>query len=217
MNQKSGRTGEKLYVVTRMSILIHIVSIIMCMIFVLTFLEYFGKHSRQLAHSPYMRQLNHPQQCLTLWDDAGIRGRILLHFDRHINANLKISGLTPENYIYHGIKKGYIRKIYHIIPDESWLEVSKNIQYIKNAYYVDGTFRLNIDGTPIIALRLKDLPNLKEKVVVNVNARYWSENKISEVVHFLENKGIASDVISVTGTLSDNDLVTMRKYSEKSS
>lgn len=196
--------------------------IISLFVFVVFFFSYYGRSYETFLVVPKVTVISKPHEAYAIWRDAKIRGRILLLFDRHLNAEpldrrknivLNDSLLTPLNYLTISTDRDLIRKIYHIIPDASWEEVRETISKWPLIPFAKGVFRMNIDeGVPVFIMRAKDIPPLSEKVLVSINGAYWDEQGVQEILAMMEKKRWISDLVTLAGPVSSNSLKRMQEY-----
>lgn len=172
---------------------------------VIVLLLLYGNSRKIYADRLMVREIDALHESLQVWEKAGVKGRILFLFDRQLNATPlfdaleKLPPASPDNYIYLSFRKNFVRKVYHIIPETSWKEVSANLQRDWAAGETKGYYRVTVDGTPILVMRLSDVPHLKEKVLIAVNADYWNKDDLHGIEALLKRRVITSDIITVSG------------------
>ena len=142
-----------------------------------------------------------PLRAHALWKAKGVHSRILLLFDRYLNAEKSShNSVLENNYIYHAVQDDLVRKIYHIVPDVSWPTVENNLKQYPSVTYSQGVFRLTLDeATPVYIMRLKDIPTIKEPVMVLINKEYWSGEDLQLIQVLLEKGLLTSDIIISSG------------------
>lgn len=135
---------------------------------------------------PVVIEASSPAQAYAAWKAAGIRGRILVHLDRRLVTDAVplshgIEDLDPRvddgNFVVAGILSGRVREIFHVVPDAAWDDVRANLarRARTSALVVaDGPrFRTAIRSVPVTITRLRDLPPLRERVLVDLNTALW--------------------------------------------
>lgn len=166
-------------------------------------LDRIGKSSRHFLHHPGTFVVSTAAEPYQVWSDSGVRGRILLHFDRRIRADSVTKSLqgsvTEENYIYRAIALNLVRTVYHVIPDGEWETVSKNLAEQGATPWRNG-FRVLLEGTPITVIRQADLPAFKEKVLVNLDTLSWTPELLGAAARSMKEKGIRSDLVTLYGS-----------------
>jgi len=118
--------------------------------------------------------------------------------------------VAKDNYIYLAARENMIRKIYHILPESAWEEAARNLVSGGYSPRPDGTFRIVAHGTPVIILRLRDIPRLKEEVLLHVNGGSWPDSQIAELAALLKNNTLKSDLITVAGRISSGSLEMLK-------
>lgn len=174
------------------------ISILLFLAGVLIIVSLLGSGGRKYLDHTDMEVISEPSGAVAVWTEDGVRGRVLVHFDRHIRAG-EGGELTNENYVYQATVMNIVRKIYHIIPDNSWPEVSDTLSKRDEVSKEGETFRLTLEGAPIIITRIDNIPFIEEKVLVDINCDYWSGDDLGRVKSLLEDGLLTADVITVSG------------------
>lgn len=116
--------------------------------------------------------------------------------------NLLNTVRTPANemtYVRSAIRAGIVRKIIHVISDNSWEEVSNNLEALPTAEPSGTGYRVvTLGGTPVYIMRLKDLPPLSEKALINIDNNYWTPNERASIDELLHNGTISADYILIS-------------------
>lgn len=141
-----------------------------------------------------------PEQAFTLWQQSGVKGRTLILFDEypHMNGLRNYPGppqLTRYNLIEYSIFKNIIRKIYLIVPEDSWNELlqQKDKRPLRSAPgLAQGMYLFTMSGVPLIATTPSSLGQLSEDVLVYINKDLFDPEKVIEQ---LRQKKIHSDII----------------------
>lgn len=161
----------------------------------------YGRTGRVYSADPEARTVAAPQDALKVWEERGVRGRILFLFDRNLNADRTVSAPSAENYVYLAIRNNLVRRIYHVIPDGSWEEVEKTLSSYPLVSRHRGVYRTFFeDGSSVLILRLRDVPAVKEKALVHIDAGYWDLNGLREIAALLKRGVITGDVVTVSGS-----------------
>jgi len=146
--------------------------------------------------------------------------RNITEFNRRL-LELTYPGVTPRksawsfvgsnNYVYKAIQGGYLRKIYHVLPESAWPEVEKTLRQYQLVTASAGTFRMAIESfTPVVILRLRDLPSFPEEVLMNINSAYWSDDELKILAGMIQHDRIKSDLITVSGPASEKMIDLLR-------
>lgn len=189
---------------------------------VLSFLFYYGRSNVKCLNAPRIQFVSKPDEAYTFWQESKINGRILLLFDRYLNAApvdrreyiiLNETLLRPDNYIYFAGDKNFIRKIYHIIPESSWPEVQQALSGWPLVTFSNEVYRMVTgEAIPVLILRAKDIPNIKEKVLISINGAYWGEQDIQQIIEILESKGLKSDIATLSMPISKKVLIRLQAF-----
>lgn len=148
-----------------------------------------------------MVSVDSPDKAVSLWQEKGLKGRILILFDRYphfygyAHYKNKIPVLTEDNFIEYAIFKNIVRSIYYIVPDNEWdgLRTSPGVRSIRpGPGLVDGVYLYNLNGVPLIATTLSSLPHLLEISLVYVNEELFDSKHVLERIR---SKHIISDCI----------------------
>jgi len=160
-----------------------------------------GRHNRIFAPEPTTHTIESAKQAYQIWQGQKIKGRILLLFDNypHFVGRINYSGkpeLTGSNFVELAIFSNMVRKVFLIIPDSKWVEFRKqDAKTNPIREYTDaevGVYLFNLNGTPLIALPLSQLPELAEKPLVYINSAVFD---YSPTLSLLSQKKTNSDCI----------------------
>lgn len=176
--------------------------IVMGFIFVALSLSLYGSVHVIVRPFPQITAVEEPLGALYVWNEGKVRGRVLVLFDRHLHAEAEASPLAEppvagHNFVYHAVQLGIVKKIYHVIPDRSWHEVEQNLFHMAGTAFSHDRFRLNItEGVPVTVLRIKDVPHIREKVLMSIQGDHWSEEELDTISSMLYRRVFESDLIT---------------------
>ena len=106
-----------------------------------------------------------------------------------------------RTYIRSAIKAGIVRKVIHVISDRSWGAVCKNLEDLQTVRPSGAGFRIvTFGGTPVQIIRLQDLQKLDERVLVNIDSKYWAQEELNQVHTLLRNGSIQADCVATSST-----------------
>lgn len=182
---------------------------------VLAWLSLTGLENRVVAEGRRIRALSAAHEAVAAWKEEGVRGRILLHFDRRIRAGAIENGISDENYVYQAAVMNLVRKIYHVVPDASWSEVRERLSRMPGVSGRGEHFRLTIEGTPIIVVPLSHLPPLEEKTLVNIRGGCWNDDDLRSIASFAAGETPGADIITVSGPDADRILRILGERNER--
>lgn len=177
--------------------------IILLFALILFFFMFYGTTKRIYLEPPEVVWLVNPVNSVNVWVEKGVKGRVLVLFDRKIHASQDETTLNEHNFIYRAIMNNTIRKIYHIVPDSSWKEVENTLTGSPLVTFSEGVFRTTIEGAPLSIMRAGNLPALKEKVLLHMNGDFWDNGDINDITALLKNNSIRADLITLSGTVSE--------------
>ncbi len=155
--------------------------------------------SRRIYAPPQQINIDKPYKAYDVWEQLGVKGRVVLLFDRHLNVDQEGSSVAESNYMHWAIAKNAVRAVYHVIPDNAWEEVKHNIQNIQVRDFSNGIYRSTIEGAPLYILRISDIPRLRDKVMMNINTDLYTEHEINEIKELLRSGKITADIITESG------------------
>lgn len=167
-------------------------------------LDFYGKSNRLYASSTAESLIDSTESAYRLWERENVRGRTLLLFGSypHITRSSDYEGireLGPSNFIEFAAFNNYVRRIYYIVPDESWESITQQgaTGALRRAYGMErGMYLYNLIGIPIIATTPTSLPRLSETALVYVNASQFDYVYVKEI---LLAKSITADIIVTYG------------------
>jgi len=164
-----------------------------------------GRNNRLYTAGTSIITVDSPEKAYFAWEEKKVRGRILLLFGSypHLTRSSDYEGglhLTSSNVIEFSVLNNLIRKIYYIIPDDSWEDMVQNTMVQKGiigslrriSCMERGMYLYNLLGIPVIATTPTSLPIPSEKVLVYIDHQLFDEVKVRDI---LSNKGIASDIV----------------------
>jgi hypothetical protein len=186
-----------------------IIAVGFLLIGVLAGLSLIGLKGRTVLGGRQIIVLSEPYRVVTTWEKEGVRGRVLVHFDRQIHAGSIEGGVSNENYVYQAAEMNLIRKIYHIVPDASWPEVRDTLSRMPGVSNRGELFRLTLEGTPIIVSPLQHLPVISEKALINISGG-WNEDDLRQMASLLGSGTLNADIITVSGPDTDRVMQTFR-------
>lgn len=185
--------------------------IILLSLFTVCFSLFYGVSKRIYLEPAEVIRLMNPTSSVTVWNEKGVKGRTLVLFDRKIHASMEETTLTDENFIYRAIMNNIVRKIYHIVPDSSWPEVKYTLINNPSVTYSQGIFKTTIEGTPLFVLRVREVPTLKERVLLHLNGDYWDNGDIHTITTLLKNNQLNTDLVTLSGRVSNSTVEEFKK------
>lgn len=142
-----------------------------------------GRAGRILSPSPVIERCDGPEAALDVLRSSGVRGRVLAHFARDIAVQQdpgwdQRAPLSARNYVRRAVEAGYVRRIVHVLSERDWADAERNLRALPGASAAGPAFRVPWEGTPIDVVRLRDLPDLGEPLVADVDSDHWTPEEL---------------------------------------
>jgi len=137
---------------------------------------------------PRVYMMENHDAAYSVWRDAGVRSRVLIHIDAHhdmwwVPEN---SPTTIANFICPGLKEEMVREIFWVVPDQTWeLPTSRRaiLRHLKEitAKYPEsqratqaGDRRIStvVLGKPLTICSVDGLPLIDEDVLLDIDIDY---------------------------------------------
>ncbi|MGB8930005.1 MAG: hypothetical protein WCC48_02015 [Anaeromyxobacteraceae bacterium] len=160
-----------------------------------------GAHGRVYLEGTTTLAVRTPEEAFRRWREAGVRGRILLLFDRYPHLTTTYDQLrggapvTTGNFLEHAVLNNVVRKIILVVRDEEWEDLARRPETYLPYRSVPGTDRAfylhEAGGLPLIAVASSALWQLGEPALVYVNAALFDRGEIPAL---LGRAGIPSDL-----------------------
>ncbi len=180
-------------------------AIIIGFMVVAALLTYAGYSHRRFLPEPRVQRISAPHDAAALWTEQHVQGRVLILFDRQLNAE-KGSSRQEDSYVFQAIQTRIIRKIYHVIPDAFWKDVCLSLGQNRFAARSGAGFRMAAhEGVPVMIIRVKDIPCIREKALISINSDCWSDPELGLIVQQLREGRLRSDLITISGRISELD------------
>ena len=107
--------------------------------------------------------------------------------------------ILPVNYAHQAIRAGMVRKIYHLLPESAWAEVSSVLGSDRRVESSGGSFRMTIaEGVSVTIMRFRDFTGLGELPIVNVNTDSLGAEELRALPGMLRGT-LRSDLVTVSG------------------
>lgn len=175
-------------------------AIVAACVFVIFCALHRGARNRVMLTASQTVTVQSPDQAFTLWQQSGVRGRILILFDKypHMKGLRNYHGspeLTQWNLVEYSVLKNIVRKIYLVVPEGEWEELllQKEKRPIRPASNLArGMYLSTRSGIPFIAVPPSSLGHISEEVLVYVNTELFDPAQVAEL---LKQKTIRSDIM----------------------
>ncbi len=158
--------------------------------------------SRRIFVSPGMvTRAAEPPEILQRWEAAGIRGRIAVVFTRRLNAVEPQPDGSETKYLQTAMHRGLVRKVFHVVPDSAWGEVSCNLAGSRRT---SSGFLLLHDEGRVHVMPLSRFERLEEPALVVIDPSNWTPADLQGIRAMLAERRVVSDYVTiVNGTDSD--------------
>lgn len=179
----------------------------------MTFLVYMGRGSRIYGDSDVpILLVNNTTDVYSLWKKAGLNGRVVIHMGRYlhllrlsdsalsklvlesrINAGNIIDeyerALSYKNFLRIALEKNLARSIYYMLPQDIYMERYK----ILEEGDAQSVILHQMGSKTVITNRI---PPLKEPVILNIDASYFSSSDVTNLVSDLKRSGLTVDFVT---------------------
>lgn len=158
-----------------------------------------GSRGRVTARKPLTLTVRSPMDAVRVWEQEGVRGRILLLFDAYphgvIFPNRSADGSAATGPVARAVFQNLVRRVYLVAPEAEWEDFER-----RSAMFLPirrlprprrGMYLLTFSGVPLVALPPSELPHLRETALVLVNEERFDPRSVSEL---LPRRGISADV-----------------------
>jgi hypothetical protein len=130
-----------------------------------------GTGSRRILDGHRVEQVGSGAEALAAWLRAGVRGRVLLWFDRSLptatvpdataqaflrDPSAPVEG-AEESFVYLAMRANVVRSVVFVVPDERWEAFAGEASASSDLRPLGAGFVRVIEGTPIICLAARDL------------------------------------------------------------
>jgi hypothetical protein len=144
-----------------------------------------------------------------LWQNSGVKGRTLVTFTRYLNAT-ESKDTKEIEATERAMEKGIIRRVFHIVPDHVWNEVSKNLSGRVGMRPTPEGFIGIFEYGRVYILPLSRFSPPTEKSLLVVEPKIWSKAELDKIIANLQSGELAADLVAVIrGT--DQDATNFRR------
>lgn len=165
---------------------------------VLIGMYYYGPSRRIFVVPNRVHQVAAPPEILEEWEAAGIKGRIAVVFTRRLNASEPNTDWAEKQYLQQAMHRGIVRKVFHVVPDASWGEISRNLagHRITSA----GILLLYDEGrvlvTPLSKFR-QYYRTIGEKVLAVLEPTIWTAPEWTEINALVNSSPLSTDMLTL--------------------
>ena len=142
-----------------------------------------------------VHQMDNHDRAYSLWREAGLRDRILIHVDAHHDMwwTENPNSLSIANFICPALKDGIVREMYWVVPDGTWnssagrAALRRHLQAIQARYpgdppaiqWDERRIRTTVLGRPLAICSMDSLPLLSERVLLDIDVDYLIIPRVS--------------------------------------
>jgi hypothetical protein len=175
-----------------------------CAVIAFTFL--YGPSRRLFNARPQVLAVTSTEQIAQAVETAGVKGRIAICFTRYLNA-LEGKESTGLKVTERSMERGIIRRAFHILPDSSWPEVRGTLLKRNGIRPIPEGLIGIFDNGRVYIMPLSRFSTVKEKALIIVEPKVWTQEELQQIVGKLKSGSITSDlVILIRGEEQDAEL-----------
>jgi hypothetical protein len=137
------------------------------------------------------------EEISTLWDSMNLKGRVAIVFTRRLNAIEQVADGTEVKYLQSAMRRGVVRKAYHVIPDASWQEVSRNLANRPYTRKTGSGFLLLFEEVRVVVLPLSKFERIEERALIVLDASIWSPMDLLAINRLVSDKLIPVDCMMI--------------------
>lgn len=181
---------------------------------------FIGKNSRRStspAGGAYV--LENAAQVYSLWKRSGARGRVVLHFGRHlhfipvegpaprgVNARLPLSmgrlrgefesKLAYGNFLWVAMQTNVARCLYNVLPADEFAKKKNELAYESDKSRETSDHELMVYESGLVRFLTDRVPAQNEPVLINVDASYVDAVGAGQFLDELRRSGLRYDMIT---------------------
>lgn len=193
-----------------------------------------GKGAREFApagpeHIPPAFIAENAKELYHAWSLKGGKGRVLLHFGRHLHFNsvddpsvYKASSGYPvrvenpqreyearldyKNFLWVALQGNVARYVYNVLPSDIYQEkvrqlMEENYHFLerRDSYFMDG-------GSGLLRTITSAMPQVAEPVILNIDASYLGGRDVAAFADDLLKSGLHYDMVTFSLSLDSPDV-----------
>lgn len=185
------------------------ISIVLFFLGVIIFTQYYYGPSRRVSVSPPRVDLVvSSKQLGQVWQNSGVKGRTLVTYTRYLNAK-ETKESTDIDVTERAMGKGVIRRVFHVVPDHAWNEVSKNLSGRKGMRPTQEGYIGVFEYGRVYIMPLSRFSPPSEKSLLVVEPKIWTVAEQAKIIANLTSGQLTADLVAIIrGT--DQDAVNFR-------
>lgn len=131
------------------------------------------------------------------WEAAGVKGRVAVLFTRHLNSEESLKDTEGFKFAELAMSHGIVRTIFHVVPDNAWPVVTKNLSVRDNARTTSSGFALIVPEGRINVLPLSRFKPFGEKSLIVVEPGVWNREELAHITRLIESRDLCTDLLVV--------------------
>lgn len=155
---------------------------------------FYGSQQRRYASPPVVRNVVRYVDIFHLWEQERVKGRILYLFDRRAFRSDKGTEATDDNYLDLALKKGIVRKVFHIVPASAWGEVQEHLRKDARFTHTNGIYVLPMEEGRLYVTTIGRITAMSEPVLIVVNSEVWLGEELERISRLQEQGVLKSDL-----------------------
>lgn len=183
-----------------------IVTILFFSVGVLSLCLLYGK-LRRVFHSPAaVAEVSTSKDIYELWAQTGIKGRTAIMLTRHLNAEHQPKDSPEEQCVRQAMQRGMIRKVFHIVPDNAWQEISATLMKRQATRKESDRFVLLFEEGRVTVMPLSKLAAISETSIIVLEPGIWKEEERVYIQSLIASQKLTTDLMAIIrGSKSDSD------------
>jgi hypothetical protein len=157
----------------------------------------YGTSRRVLVSPARVVEASAPEDIARAWDSAGVRGRVAVQFARRLNAVAPGADPAQSTYLEEALRRGVVRRVFHVVPDGAWAEVSANISRMHGQRQTALGFALFFDAGRVDVLPLSRFARVDEPALVVVEPAVWTHDELADIVQHVRGGDVRADLLAV--------------------
>jgi hypothetical protein len=159
--------------------------------------QWYGPSRRVLLSPTRVVEASAPEDIARAWDAAGVRGRIAVQFARRLNAVAPGVDPAQSRYLEEALRRGVVRRVFHVVPDGAWPEVAANIGRMHGQRPTSLGFALFFDAGRVDVLPLSRFVSVAETALVVVEPSVFAPEERATILRHLEARDVRADLLTV--------------------
>lgn len=167
---------------------------------------YYGPTRRSYVSTPKIEAVGSSGQLAKALGASGVKGRVAIYFTRYLNA-IETKESKEPLVTELAMDQGIIRKVFHVIPENAWTGVQTALLTRYDMRQTPEGFIGVFNSGRVYITRLSMLPPIKEKAILIVEPKVWTQEELIHIGEIIKSSYISSDLmIIIRGTGEDAEI-----------